>query len=146
MANDTNAQSSLEERIYQALLGVEKGGKFSKGEAITRDNSTQIVDTLAMHATNWVNMQRDRKKAVRFIPSEMGLAFNDYLRCPKAYEQARSDGVLVQPSASLFKQMKGQQQVKDGFCPSMCAIQQHYRDDMEEWGQIGFDEMKILKS
>lgn len=87
----------------------------------------------------------------------MGAALNIYLRCPKAAEQARSDGVLAQPSRSCAQKIKSSQDVADGFSPSCCIIQRTYRDGMMkleeeakkssngEWGQIGFDEMKITK-
>jgi len=51
-----------------------------------------------MHAKNWVAIERGWHTAVIFIPAELGLTFNAYLRCPVENRQARKYGVLVMPS------------------------------------------------
>ena len=152
-----NDKSFVEESIFQTLKQIESKSKNNKGDEITRESAKRITEEIAMHCRNFVMQARGKPTAVRYIPSYLGAALNIYLRCPKAAEQARSDGVLAQPSRSCAQKIKSSQDVADGFSPSCCIIQRTYRDGMMkleeeakkssngEWGQIGFDEMKITK-
>jgi len=117
MANNKVTQSSLEEIICLLLLELETEGKHTKGKKITRQNAKHIVETRAMHAKSWVRVQRGRNTAISYIPVELGLAFNDYLRCLVANCQAREDGVLVQLCPSAFAKLKSAQHITDDQCP-----------------------------
>ena len=151
-----NDKSFVEDAIFQTLKQIESKSKNNKGDEITKESAKRITEEIAMHCRNFVMQARGKPTAVRYIPSYMGAALNIYLRCPKAAEQARSDSVLAQPSRSCAQKIKSSQDVEDGFSPSCCLIQRTYRDEMMkleeeakklngEWGQIGFDEMKITK-
>ena len=57
-----------------------------------------------------------------------------------------ADSCFIEPSESYMnKKIKASQKVHDGFCVEMCIPQPMYRGTGEpcEWGQIGFDEMKV---
>ena len=125
-----NDKSAVQESIFQTLKQIESRSKNNKGDEITRESAMRITEEIVMHCRNFVMQARGKPTAVRYIPSYLGAALNVYLRCPKAAEQARNDGVLAQPSRSYAQKIKSSQDVADGFSPSCCIIQRTYRDEM----------------
>ena len=60
LANNEEAQRSLEDRIFEELKILEAGGKYTKGEPFTRSDARRICDEIAMHCQNWVHVKRGK--------------------------------------------------------------------------------------
>ena len=91
MATKKEAQLGLEETIFQVMKDLEAKGEYTKKEPITRVSCKEFTDEIVMHCKNWIHVARDRKSAVRFLPKAFGAAMNQYLRCPAAAKQFRSN-------------------------------------------------------
>jgi len=145
--------------IFEELQQYESKGTYTKGEDITRESAKHFCEEIAQHLQNFVKEAHGQKTAVQYNPRALGAAMNVYLKSPASYRQFCKDSLLCQPSTSYLQKLKSKQQVTDGFCPSTCLIQHTYRDNAsineladsaaanggEEWGQVGFDEMKLTR-
>ncbi|KAL9184884.1 hypothetical protein ACHAXT_002661 [Thalassiosira profunda] len=145
MANEPEVQERIEDRIYKMVKQLEADGNYDKGEVITRDNCRQLVEQLAERAKNWVHVKRDRKAAIEFSELHLGVAMSDYCSRPGRYKQMRGDSVFIEPSPGYLKKLKNSQKVTHGPCMELLIPQPTYRGtgEVEEWGQLGCDEMKL---